>query len=138
MAKSIFLCNSLNNHVLNGTAYTRPVTIYIGLWTAALTAASHGGTAGEVTGGDYERVAVTNDGSTFDASAAAVIASNDDYEFPDPTGDWGDVVSVGVFDANNKDATDNLLYFDQIPTTTIVAADGAPSIPAGEFTHTEG
>jgi hypothetical protein len=140
MAKSTYLQNALNNHVLDATAYTTPVTIYGGLWTVALTAAAHGGTAGEVTYTDYARVAVTNDGSKFAASAAGLISNSAAIAWPAPTGNGNaPIVSAGFFDGNAGTSADNLLYFDaDTGSLTILDGDQAPSIASGAFDHQEG
>ena len=49
-SKSNYLEDALLDHVLGGGDYTRPATVYIGLWTATLDDASDGDTAGEPSG----------------------------------------------------------------------------------------
>jgi hypothetical protein len=139
MAKSTYLQDAINNHVLDATVFTTPATIYGGLWTAALTAASHGGTAGEIVYTDYARVAITNDGSAFAASAAGLISNSSSIAWPAPTGD-GDapIVSVGFFDGVLGTSADKLLYFDDVTSLTILNGDIAPSIASGDFDHQEG
>lgn len=138
--KSTYLRNAVNNHVLDGTSFTTPATLYAGLWKVQLAAGDHGGAAGEVSYTGYARVAVTNDGSKFSASSAGTIASSAAIAFPAPTGDAdGDVVSVGLFDGNAGTSSDKLLYInDNAFTLHILNGDPAPTIPSGSFTHTEG
>ena len=139
MAKSTFLQDKINNHVLDATAYTKPATVYIGLWTAVLAAGSHGGTAGEITYTGYARVAVTNDGSSFAASSAGLITNTAAITFPSPTGNGNaPAVSCGVFDGNSGTSADNLLYFATISSLTVNNGDAAPFIGIGNFDHQEG
>lgn len=140
MAKSTFLQNSLNNHVLDATPYTAPVTIYYGFWTVALTAAAHGATAGELAYNDYARIAVTNDGSKFSASAAGLITNTGAFAAPPPTGDGNaSIVSAGCFDGNAGTSGDNLLYYDaDVGPLTVLNGDTPPTIAVGDFDHQEG
>ena len=64
--KSDYLENKVLDHVLGGGDYTRPATVYIGLYTAT-PSDSGGGT--EVAGNGYDRADVTNNATNFPASS---------------------------------------------------------------------
>lgn len=85
-----------------------PATWYVALFTAAPTDAG-GGT--EVNGGGYARVAVPNDDAHWDLLHGAADANADGVaddatvvnaaaiQYPDATGDWGQVTHWGLYDA---------------------------------------
>src|SRR6185369_2898975 len=95
---SDYLENKILDDITKVAAYTKPTTLYFGLWTSALTDASNGGTAGEVTGGSYDRVAVTSNGTNWNTAASGATDNKVDFSFPTPSANWGTVTYVGVFD----------------------------------------
>lgn len=139
-AMSNYLENKLIDHVLRGTAYTAPATVYFALLTAA-PSDTGGGT--EVTGGSYARVAVTanttNFAGTQSAASTAVssgtggtTSNNTVITFPTPSANWGVATHVGVYDASTSG---NLLVYAALTQSkTINNGDTAPSFPAAAFT----
>lgn len=102
----------LQDHVFGNTAFTPPATVYFGLWTATLDDTSTGATAGEVSGGSYARVAVTNNATNFPA-ATGVNASKSNANaitFPNPTANWGTVTYVAALDSATLGAGNILAY----------------------------
>jgi hypothetical protein len=92
---STYLSHALLNHILRNTAYTSPGTsVYVSLHTATLTAAM---TETEVGGNNYARVQVT----AWDAPSATGgdTENTNAILFPTPSGSWGTVTDVGIFDA---------------------------------------
>lgn len=71
---SDFLELEVLDHVFGNAAYTAPATISFGLWTATLTDASTGATAGEPAGSGYDRVDMTNNSTNFPAAAPGAFA----------------------------------------------------------------
>jgi hypothetical protein len=59
-AKSTYANNKVLAGLLENTALPSNATLYVGLWTATLTAASTGSTAGEVSDVNYARQPVTS------------------------------------------------------------------------------
>jgi hypothetical protein len=115
-------------------AYTKPVTLYFGLWTSALTDASNGATAGEVTGGSYDRVAVTSNGTNWNTAAAGATDNKLDFSFTTPSANWGLVTHVGVFDGNLKTSGDNLIFWSDLTVSkTINNGDTPVKFTAGDF-----
>ena len=81
--------NLILDHILGGGDFTRPGTVWMGLWTAALTDASTGATAGEVSGGSYARLAVTNNSTNFPAASGGAKSNGVDFTFVAATAAWG-------------------------------------------------
>jgi len=127
-----YLENKLADDQFRTTAYTKPVTHYVSLLTAACSD-SVAGT--EVTGGAYARVAVTKGDAAWKgthASATGVssgtggtISNAAAITFPTPTANWGVVTHFAVDDA----ATAGNRMICQALTTskTINNGDAAPS-----------
>lgn len=129
---SDYLDDKLANWLFCGQAFTKPTTLYFGLFTAAPTAAG-GGT--EVTGGSYARVGVT----PLDANFAAPVTGDGHTEnsgsivFPAPTANWGSVLASAVYDASTAG---NLLCFQTFTAKTVNNGDTAPRVLAGGFDYT--
>lgn len=134
---SDYLENKLIDWLLRGQAFTPPATVYIGLLTAAPTDAG-GGT--EVAGGAYARAAVASSlanwagtqapGSTVASTGTnATTSNNGNLVYPAPTGPWGQITHVGVYDASTAG---NLLFWAPLTAAKNVnLGDPAPSISAG-------
>lgn len=133
---SDYLENKLVDHVFRTASFTKPPALYVALFTAAPTDAG-GGT--EVSGGAYARVSVppsdTNwtatQGGTSGASngSGGVTTNAVPIAFPAPTGNWGTVTHVALFDASSGG---NLITWDALTgVRTILSGDSAPSFPIG-------
>ena len=133
-SKSNYLENEILDHVLGGGDYTRPATVYIGLWTAALSDTSTGATANEANYGSYARVAVTNDGTSFPAAASGAKSNDIDIEFPQSTSGSNTVVAVAVLDAA---ANGNILYWADLAANRTITSGDTPIFLAGELDFTE-
>lgn len=100
-------------------AFTAPGTYYVGLWTTTLSDTSTGSTAGEVSGGSYARVSVTNNSSNFDDPAGAGATQNTSLiSFPMATASWGTVTYVGICDASTAG---NMIAYAQLASSVAVA-----------------
>ena len=118
-------------------AGTGPATLYVGLFTATPSDAG-GGT--EVSGGSYARVSVTSSlanwagtqgagTTTASTGTTGTTSNNNAITFPSPTGNWGTITSIGIFDAVSGG---NLLIWGPLTTSkTVNNGDAAPSFPAG-------
>lgn len=107
---STYLSHKLLDHILRNTAYTSPGTsVYVSLHTATLTAAM---TETECSGSNYARTQC----STWDAPGATNGATQNTnaVTFPTPSGSWGTVTNVGIFDAST---TGNGLFFSAVDTS---------------------
>jgi hypothetical protein len=134
---SDYLENKLVDHIFRGRTYTAPTTIFIGLFTVA-PSDSGGGT--EVTGGSYARVQHGPSDTTWEATQGGTPAAASSgtggatqnagtITFPVPTGNWGQVVAIGIFDAVTGG---NLLFYGTLTNPKNVnTGDPAPFFPAG-------
>lgn len=93
-SSSAYLRNNALDHIFSVAAWTMPVNLYVGLFTDVLQA---NGTGTEVVGASYARQALTMSAAVNgNTSNSAVI----DFICTDAAG-WGEIVSVGVFDATS-------------------------------------
>jgi hypothetical protein len=127
----------------SAAAGTGPTALFVALLTAA-PSDTGGGT--EATGGSYARVSVTSSltawagtqsaGSTTASSGTGGQTSNNAaITFPAPTGSWGVVTHLGIYDATTAG---NLLYWVALTTSkTINSGDAAPAFAIGALTVQE-
>ena len=93
---------------------------YIGLFTTAPTtdaSASYTGT--EVSGSNYSRVTVASSGWSAISGGSTTpsqISNSGTITFPTPSGSWGTILAVGIFDAAT---TGNLLWWNTITSQAI-------------------
>lgn len=130
-SKSDFLENELLDHVLGNAAYSAPATVYVALYTGAPTDAG-GGT--EVSGGSYARSAVTNNATNWPAASGGAKANGTEITFPEATGDWGEVVAFGIFDA---ESAGNLLYWADLTANKTINSGDTAKFAVGELDVTE-
>jgi hypothetical protein len=117
--KSAYLEDKMLNW-MKGTAFgTAPTTVYAALFTTNPTA-DDGTGAVEVSGGSYARVAITTSSGWSAISGSGVsphqISNSGVVTFPTPTGNWGAIIGVALYDASTAG---NLLYWNSISSQTI-------------------
>ena len=95
-ALSDYLENALINEVLRNVAYTSTCT-WISLHTGSLLDDE---TGAEVSGGGYARIQVASTG--WDAAAAGATENSADIDFGTATGNWGNILFVGVWTASTS------------------------------------
>lgn len=142
--KSAYLSAAVKNEVLGATAFAAPATVYFALWTTAAATdmdAYVGNTAGEVSGGSYDRVAKTNNTTNFASISGdnAKVNSNA-ITWPTATADWNSgstIPQLGVFDGNAKTAADNLLLWGDFTTAKAVTNGDTAQINTSSFSWTE-
>lgn len=128
MSASNYLENKILDHIFGGGDYARPATVYVALHTADPTET---GATGEVTGGDYARVAVTNNATNFPAAASGAKANDTVIQFPDPTANWGTVSHFSIWDAASAG---NCLMIGALSQSKAVNnGDPGPRFPVGEL-----
>ncbi len=125
--KSRYLQNIVLNQVLRGTAYSPPVSLYIGLFNAMPTISTDGV---EVTGIDYVRQAIS-----FETTTIGRTHNTNDIVFPDAGGSWGSALGFGIFDAVTGG---NLLYFGPFNNPAAIAYGYRMEIPASYAVIEEG
>lgn len=142
--KSAYLSEKVKNEVLGAVAFAAPANAFFALWTTTAGTdmdAYHGGTAGEVTGGSYDRVTKTNNTTNFASIAgdAAKVNSNA-ITFPTASANWNGGVAIpqaAVFDGNAKTSGDNLLIWGDLTTARVVLNGDTAQYAASAFSWTE-
>ena len=129
-AFSNYLEAAIINHVLRGTAiFAAPGTVYVALFTGDPTDA---GTGPEVTGGGYARVAVLTAGGWTAPGTDGISANVSPITWPAPTGSWGTVTHVAIFDAA---AAGNMYFHGALSQSRIInSGDPALTLIAGNLT----
>jgi hypothetical protein len=117
---SDYLENALLDHVLNNTALSSPVAVYVALYTDDPTDADVGT---EVTGGSYARTQ-----ATFDAAAGGNTQNNNNITFPTATANWGTVTHIGVHDAVSGG---NLLFHAPLASSKTIETNDIFEIKVG-------
>jgi hypothetical protein len=125
-----FLTDYANNIVLDGffgsVSYSPPSTLYFGL---SQSAASKAGTVIEPAAGNYSRVSVTNNLSSFSVAQSGTKTNAISLVFPTPSQAWGTIESVFVSDSA---IGGHVLAIADLPSPSVIAANtGAPSIAIG-------
>lgn len=130
-SKSDYLENKLLDHVLGGAIYTRPVTVYVALYTVAPTDAG-GGT--EVSGGSYARVAVTNNATKWPAASGGAKSNGQEITFPTATASWGEAVAFAILDAASAG---NFMYWGDLTTPKTIGNGDTAKFGVGDLDITE-
>jgi hypothetical protein len=118
-SKANYLEDKIKNLILGAVAYTIPSPVFFGLWgtAASIGEAFNGGTAGEVTGGSYDRVSMTNNTTNFPTVTATDKLNNVAITFPTATANWNaaaNINQVGTLDANAKTSGDNGMFWGDL------------------------
>jgi hypothetical protein len=141
--KSNYLEDKITNEVMGAVAFSAPANICFGLWTTAATTdqdASVGNTAGEVSGGSYDRVTKVNNTTNFASVTGTAKVNSNAIAFPAATADWNGgstIPQVLVFDANTKTATDNLLVWGDLTVARSVLNGDTAQFATSAFSWTE-
>ncbi len=121
-----FISQGILKHIVGKTDIGALPTAYVALFTVAGIDAGTGFT--EVSGGSYARVATAgSDWNSASGSAPSTISNANAITFPTASGDWGDVVAFGLFDASTAG---NLMVWDYfgnyawLPCTVSSASPG--------------
>ncbi len=134
--KSNYYISKLLNQYWNATAYSFPASSFHALWTASLTAASTGATAGECSYTGYARVTVTQNNTNFSTSAAGSATTNlTAITFPTNAGSLQTATFYAVLDSVTLGAG-NVIYWGSISSTAINPSD-TPVVQISGLTSTE-
>jgi hypothetical protein len=101
MGLATSLKTALLDLVFSGTAYTPEATIYIGL--SSTTPTVTGGNVTEPSGGDYARVAKTNNGTNWGPAVDDTTSNATAITFPTASATWlagADLTHVVLYDAD--------------------------------------
>ena len=137
-----YLNNKLIDYVFRNQSYALPTDLEFALF---ITQPGRDGSGTEVSGPGYGRVPVTRSLPAFSGTqgAASVDVSSGDsgitsnnaaIEWPQPSGEWGNVGWLAVFDAHTGG---NMLMFSKFSKAKHIGAGSAgPKIKAGKFSFT--
>lgn len=118
-SKADYLEDKVKNLILGNVAYTIPSPVFFGLWGTASSIGDtfNGGTAGEVSGGSYDRVSVTNNTTNFATVSGTNKVNSTAITFPTATANWNssaNINQVGTLDANAKTSGDNGMFWGDL------------------------
>ena len=117
--------------------YTKPATVYMGLFLAMPASPGAAGTEITIGVGGYARVALTNDAATFPDAVARLKAVGVVVTFPMASAPgWGSTVGFGFWDApTGGNLQDYAQYTGGVPK--VVNAGDVLSFPAGSLQFAE-
>lgn len=133
---SDYLEEQLGTHLLRTGSFTKPSSIWLALFTVKPDDDGTNGTEVSITSTGYGRVQC----GPADASWSAPAGGNGkfinllDFQFGSPSGDWGDIVAFGIYDAET--GGNFLIADDLLVPKTISAGDLAPKFAAGDLSIT--
>jgi hypothetical protein len=127
---SDYLEDEILDDIFGNAAYSVPATLYVGLWTSALSDASTGSSAGEVSGGAYARVAVTNNDTNWPAASSGAKANGTAITFTQATASWGTVTYFGIIDAAT---TGNMLGWGALTQSKAIGDGDTAAFAIGDL-----
>lgn len=124
----------IGDHLLRTATWSKPTTIYVGLFT---TMPAEDGTGGvEVSGGSYARVQCGPGDSywTGPTGGNGQYSNTDVIQFPEPSATWGTILGYGLFSA----VSSGTLYISKTFTASVTVNNGdpAPGFAVGSITVT--
>lgn len=131
---STYLQQELLDHLLVNGTYTKPATLYVGLFTAN---PGEAGATGEVSGGSYARVALTNNNVNFPLSPTTGTPSKTNgttITWPTASAAWGLVTHWAIYDT--LASTTNMIAHGALSTPRTVAIGDTPKAVAGALSIT--
>lgn len=130
-AASNYLENKILDHVLKGTSYTSPSTLYLALFNNVSGNAATNLEAGTLTdetsssGTGYARKTVT-----FAASAGGTSSTNATVTFDAATSAWGTITHVAVMDALTGG---NVLFWGAVTTSKSIDLGDTFQVTSGNL-----
>ena len=120
---SNYLENNLLDHVLRGTSYTSPTTVFVGLYTSD---PGDDNSGAECTGGAYARQILS-----VTTTSGGIVTSSADVTFPQATDAWGAISHIGLLDAVTAG---NLLMHTPLTTSRAIETGDVLKISSGSLT----
>ena len=122
------------DYLLKGVAMpTMPNSLWLALFTTSPNASGTGGVEVSTSGTGYSRIELPRSAATWSGPTGTNQEYNNTNElvFPVPTGNWGTVVSLGIYDAQTNG---NLVFYSTIATAKgIQLGDGSPRILSSQL-----
>lgn len=126
-AASDYLEDKLLDHVLGGTTYTQPTTLYLALFTASTGLETNSPSAEVSTSSTgYGRQTVT-----FAAASSGSAATNATVTFTTATANWGTVTHVAVMDASTGG---NVLFHGAVTASKTIETGDTFQVSSGNLT----
>ena len=126
-AASDYLEDKLLDHVLGGTTYTQPTTLYLALFTASTGLETNSPSAEVSTSSTgYGRQTVT-----FAAASSGSAATNATVTFTTATANWGTVTHVAVMDASTAG---NVLFHGAVTASKTIETGDTFQVSSGNLT----
>ena len=130
MAITYYSANKILDRNFGITAYSPPATMYFGLSTTTIQIDGTGAT--EPSGGNYARVGVTNDKTTWGTASNGALTNSIAVTFPESSASWGTITHVFISDASTSG---NIWWFDALSpsrqvqsSTTVLFAIGSITV----------
>ena len=123
---SDFSRNTLLDHLLGGSAYTPPSTVYLALCTTEPTGSNTGSNIAEVVYGGYVRKAITFGAAVL---ATRTISQNASVAFTKATS--GDTTAVG-WALCSASTAGNMLAYGALDTNKQIVTNNTPTVGSGE------
>jgi len=126
----------VNNAVFRGGSLPTLTTLYISLHTAS--PGADGQTANEPVGNGYARVAVTSNGTNWNAGTVAdpsVINNATAITFPTASGSWGTITHFGIWNNSTATATTNFIGAAPLTASQAIASGNTASFAASALQH---
>jgi hypothetical protein len=131
---STYLQQELLDHFLVNGTYTKPATLYVALFTAN---PGESGATGEVSGGSYARVALTNNNVNFPLSPTTGTPTKTNGEtitWPTASASWGTVTHWAIYDHVSNST--NMIAHGALATPRTVASSDTPRAVPGALSIT--
>jgi len=125
---STYYVNKLLDKAFGATDFTPPATVYFALFTVVPTVGNTGGT--EVSTNNYSRASIANNATTFPAASAGAKATGVTVSFPSPSGSWGTILGIGIYDASSGG---NLLAVSTLSAGVPVASGDPVTVNSGDL-----
>ena len=126
-AASDYLEDKLLDHVLGGTTYSQPSTLYLALFTASTGLETNSPSAEVSTSSTgYGRETVT-----FAAASSGSAATNATVTFTTATANWGTVTHVAVMDASTGG---NVLFHGAVTASKTIETGDTFQVSSGNLT----
>ena len=122
------------DYLLRGVAMPAlPNSLWLALFTTSPNAGGTGGVEVSTSGTGYARIELPRSTATWTSAQGSNQEYNNINElvFPVPTGNWGTIVSLGIYDAQTNG---NMIFYSTIATAkSVQLGDGSPRILASQL-----
>lgn len=128
-----YLRNKIQDYIFRGVAFTPPATYYLAISKTEPQVNGTGVT--EPSGGNYQRVAITKNTTSFKASANGLVSNLNRLQFNESSSDWGVFPYYAIYDSASGG---NLLWGGSLNRPRTIETDMQLFIEASGLTFTLG